>query len=362
MNTNVIEIENKVKNYIEKSIEYFDMSGVAVGIQISNSSPLTCAGFDEEYAFGYSDYDEKIALLPDDVFHFASVSKLFVSTSIMQLAANEKIDIDEKVLAYLPKFVMADERYKNITIRQMLSHTAGMPDVTDYHWNTPKTDEKALRDFVYSDEVKNGKLLHDPGEPVFIYSNMAYEILGHLIAEVSELSFEDYIAKNIFIPLAMRDSTFLTFLRDCEKTRMAAPHIKDEKKHIHKINIYPYNREHAPSSTLTSTLLDIKKWGRAHLEASLSTNNDCFFSNIPYKVVWYPIAEIPNVKEEMGLGWFIRKQDSYTLYGHEGSDDGFRSSFWICPELKLQITVLSNLDKAPVKKINKRLFEILTNK
>ena len=76
-----------------------------------------------------------------------------------------------------------------------------------------------------------------------------------------------------------------------------------------------------------------------------------------YEPVWKPQAEVPNNGEKMGIGWFIRKQLGHTLYGHEGSDDGFRASFWICPELDTVTVVLSNLSDAPVKKINKKLFE-----
>ena len=72
----------------------------------------------------------------------------------------------------------------------------------------------------------------------------------------------------------------------------------------------------------------------------------------------------------MGLGWFMRKQTvsagdgiqhTYQLLGHEGTDDGFRASFWICPELDLVTVVLSNLSGAPVKRINKRLFDTLVS-
>ena len=62
----------------------------------------------------------------------------------------------------------------------------------------------------------------------------------------------------------------------------------------------------------------------------------------------------------MGIGWFMREQTvdgkTYKLLGHEGTDDGFRASFWICPELGLVTVVLSNLSGAPVKRINKKLF------
>ena len=71
----------------------------------------------------------------------------------------------------------------------------------------------------------------------------------------------------------------------------------------------------------------------------------------------------------MGLGWFMREQTvtsddgisrTYRLCGHEGTDDGFRASFWICPELDMVTVVLSNLSGAPVKRINKKLFDRIT--
>ena len=59
----------------------------------------------------------------------------------------------------------------------------------------------------------------------------------------------------------------------------------------------------------------------------------------------------------------MREQDvagkSYQLYGHEGTDDGFRASFWMCPALDMVTVVLSNLSGAPVKRINKKLFHVV---
>ena len=130
---------------------------------------------------------------------------------------------------------------------------------------------------------------------------------------------------------------------------MAQPHQKAADRSIAAVEHYPYTRQHAPSSTLTSNIDDLLSWGRAHLTRSL-------YAADTYDKIWTPYAEVPNNGEQMGLGWFIRKQHGYTLYGHEGSDDGFRSSFWICPELGLVTVVLSNLSEAPVKKINKKLF------
>ncbi|MEG1585222.1 MAG: serine hydrolase domain-containing protein, partial [Anaerovorax sp.] len=156
-----------------------------------------------------------------------------------------------------------DERYKGMTIKQLLSHTAGMPDLQDYHWDFPETDEGALERFVRSDEVKKAHLLWGPEENRFAYSNIGFEILGVVIAHLSGLSFEEYVRRNIFVPFHMEDSTLLTFERNMDE--VCTPHMKDQKKHIVKEPFFPYNRAHGPSSTFTSNLGDLKKFGKGIL-------------------------------------------------------------------------------------------------
>ena len=80
--------------------------------------------------------------------------------------------------------------------------------------------------------------------------------------------------------------------------------------------------------------------------------------------MWQDKAIVPDTGEKMGLGWFIREVAGpdgkiYTLMGHEGSDDGFRTSFWICPQEKIGIALLCNLTDAPLKKLSNKLFKML---
>jgi CubicO group peptidase (beta-lactamase class C family) len=89
-----------------------------------------------------------------------------------------KIDLDAPVVRYLPYFRMSDERYKIVTVRQMATHTSGIPDVDDYGSDKPKYDEGALERYVRS--LSNLKLVFAPGEQ-FRYSNIAFEIMGDVI-------------------------------------------------------------------------------------------------------------------------------------------------------------------------------------
>jgi hypothetical protein len=87
---------------------------------------------------------------PLTVFHMASIVKPFVATAILQLADERKVDLDAPVVRYLPYFRLADQRYPSITVRQMVAHTSGMPDVSDYEWDRPQFDDGALEGYVRS--------------------------------------------------------------------------------------------------------------------------------------------------------------------------------------------------------------------
>ena len=288
----------------------------------------------------------------------ASVTKLFVGTAVLQLWERRLLQLDGFLTDYLPWFQMKDERYREITIRMLLNHTSGMPDVKDYKWDNPETDEGALERYVRSSEVKDAWLLWPPSEGRFAYSNIGYEILGVVIAAISEMTFEDYVRKNILEPCEMNNSTLLTFKRGIydESRRdksLCIPHEKDNENKFIRVAHFPYNRAHSPSSSLTSNLLDIEKWARACFDHRLLKKET-------QEMTWEKQAFIPNNGEYICLSWFRREQNGFVLYGHEGTDDGFRASFWICPERELSITVCSNISGAPVKKISKQVFDLLT--
>lgn len=338
-------MKDKVQEYLEKAHFYYDLPGLALGISLG---PAKEENF--TFAVGWQDAIKKLPLKENQVFHMASVTKLLVGTSLLQLWEKGLVDLDGLLTDYLPDFQMADGKYKEVTIRQMLAHTSALPDVEDYRWYDPEIDEGALARYVYSDGVRGAKLLGDPGGGSFAYSNIAYEALGLVIAQVSGQTFEAYVEENIFKPAAMADSDLLSFRRD--KASLVAPHYKDDDNHFQLVEHYPYNRAHGPSSTLTSTLGDMNNFAQVYMAGKL-------LGPKAMEEAWQEQATVPNNQEKICLAWFKREQGGHYLYGHEGNDDGFRSSFWICPDLNLSITVCCNLSRSPVKRINREIFQVL---
>lgn len=323
---------------------YYDLPGIVAGVGTGQK------GLEFVKSFGKKNVVTREPLKAKDIFHMASLAKLFTGTGIMQLWEKGLLDLDVPITRYLDWFRMSEPAGSQITIRQLLTHTSGMPDVQNYHWDEPQTDPDALRNYIQSDELQNARLLWPSDEKRFSYSNIGYDLLGLLIAQMSGMTFEDYMRQHIFEPLEMRDSTFLTFQRDM--SQICSPHSKNAANEVKPLDHYPYNRIHAPSSTLTSNVYDTAKWAVAHL-------NQRMLRPDTYQSVWKAFATVPNNGESICLSWFSREQNGYRLYGHEGSDEGFRSSFWICPALDCFIILCSNLSNAPLKTIGKNIFSLI---
>ena len=365
---------------LNEMMELNDLPGLAIGV--------SCGGERWTGARGTRDMVTKYPLETGDVFHCASVSKLFTSAAIMKLIDGGMLSYEDTLTHVLPDLNIEDVRAREIRIWQMLSHTAGIGDVDDYRWEEALTSDYALKDYVYSNEVRRLPLLWEPGKGGFRYSNIAYEILGHIVSIKGGIPYEDFVHQELMVPAGMKNSTMKTFerigvaegeecplitdlireqnasLEEGETTSpgnapMALPHEKAEDRTTVPVKYYPYTRAHGPSSTLTSTLDDLLTWGEKHIEGFLCKGNGSLLTDDAYAHIGYEYATVPNNGEKMGLGWFMGEKNGYRLYGHEGTDDGFRASFWICPAKEIAVAVLSNLSGAPVKKINRKIFERL---
>ena len=164
-----------LERFVRQVMDAFDVPGVAVGV--TQDGELVYTG-----AFGVKNIETGEPMRPDLVFHMASVSKPFVATAIMQLVERDALSLDTPVTDYLPYFKLNDDRYALVTIRQMLNHTSGMPDVEDYEWDRPQFDEKAAERYVRS--LQDQAMIAAPGE-LFRYNHFVIlpdEDLGLIVA------------------------------------------------------------------------------------------------------------------------------------------------------------------------------------
>jgi CubicO group peptidase (beta-lactamase class C family) len=235
----------------------------------------------------------------------------------------------------------------------MLSHTSGVPDTDEFFWHQPDYDDEALERYVRS--LTNEEMVAAPGER-YSYSNPAFDVLGDVIAKVSGESFEDYIKRHIFDPLGMHDSTFLR--REVAPNLATTPHFGVPPLVLP--DAYPYNRAHAPSSTLHSNAVDMGRWMLANLAHGTLDGRRILY-NTTYTELWRPVAVTGEEtwNEVSCLGWFRGTYRARSVVHHGGSDPGYFADKILLPDAQLGVIVMANAYSAPAWGITDAALDLL---
>ena len=161
-------------------------------------------------AYGFADREHNIPTQPDSLFRIASISKTFTATSVLKLIDEGRLTLDTKVFPLLdqlqpPGGTQPDPRLANITVHQLLQHTAG--------WDAERNDPllmapdaaRALN--IPAPAGPNDLIRYVMGKPLdfdpgsrFAYSNFGYEVLGRVIEKVTHIAYEDYVKLAILAP------------------------------------------------------------------------------------------------------------------------------------------------------------------
>ncbi len=326
------DLAKKLDEEVERLFRESDSPGLAVGV-VKDQELVYAKGF------GVTNLETGGEVTPRTLFHMASITKPFVATSIVQLLEQEKLSLDDPIVEHLPYFEMKDERYATLTIRQFLTHSSGMPDVEDYHWDEPEYDEGALERYVRS--LTDRELLFEPGER-FSYSNLAFEVLGDLIAKVSGQSFADYVKEHILLPLGMNDSSIL--IRDVDPALLANGHVQGDNGEVLVSEHYAYNRRHGPSSTLHSNVVDMSRWAIANMNRG-ELEGTRILDASSYELLWEPTVIVGirhRRRVRLGLSWFLSGFNEQPTVYHGGGDIGYRTNFLMAPDAGVAVIVLSN--------------------
>ncbi len=330
------ELSQTLEPALADLVQRHRLPGLALGV-VRDGKVLYAQGF------GEISRGSGREITTQSIFHLASVSKLFVATAVMQLAEAGKLELDAPLTKYIPYFRLAEEESKTITVRQALTHTSGFPDVRDYEWDKPQYDEGAAERYVRS--LAGEKMLFSPGKGSR-YSNMAFDTLGDVIAKVSGMPFEDYVQAHILEPLGMKSSSFIHAKTPEALRTQGHSTAFSERVDQAPCPVYPYNRRHAPSSTLNSNVTDMCRWALANL-ARGQLDGKRILTEQSYDVLWSRDDETPTI----GLAWFLDDLQGSVQVSHSGGDVGYSSLLSLLPAEGLAVIVLVNSDVAPVSQV-----------
>jgi len=241
-------LTEQIDSIVSHKMNQYNIPGLSIGL-VKNDAILYSKGYGVRSIVTHDQVTE------NTIFHTASISKLLTALAIMQLVEQKVITLNDKLIDLLPGLSYSDKRLEQITIKNLLNHTSGLPDIRNYHWDNNNQSDNTLTDYI------NGLTLNIESEPgsEYHYSNLGYNILGHIIEKMTSTTFDDYLKENILDKSGMNTSDFRYFkIADSLKT---TPHSRSWiTKNIHVRKNYPYTREHAASSTLNSSAKDLSKW------------------------------------------------------------------------------------------------------
>jgi CubicO group peptidase (beta-lactamase class C family) len=177
---------------------------------------------------------------------------------------------------------------------------------------------------------------------------MGYEILGDIIAKTSGQTFEAFVTDAIFRPLGMSSTSLL--LADIPSERRAQPTVRRDGPVFIRAPHFPYNRAHAPSSTLYSTADDMLRWLRANLNGG-ELDGKRILRAQTFRAMFSDGVERAKspIQSIQHLGWSTLVLDGIVVHGHGGHDAGFRSMMVFAPAARAAVVVMTNGDAENVK-------------
>jgi CubicO group peptidase (beta-lactamase class C family) len=275
----------------------------AVVVVVKDGQPLTMRGF------GYSDLAAQKPVDPElTLFRPGSVSKLFTWTAVMQLVQAGKLDLDKDVNAYLD-FKIPPKDGKSVTLRNIMTHTAGFSETAKYLIDFGEKKPNALGK-VLSRWVP--ERIYAPGE-MPAYSNYAASVAGYIVERVSGEPFDTYVQKHIFAPAGMTHSTFDQPVPANLKPLLSKGYKPgtDDPQPYEVIGM-------APAGALASSGADMGRFMIAHLNHALLNPAT---AQLMYANANKPFSALP----AMALGFYHEDRNGLNIVGHGGDTVFFHS-------------------------------------
>lgn len=321
--------------------------------------------------FGMTSIDENRSIVtPETIFSIQSITKSFTASALVHLEQETDFCLDAPVVKYLPYFRTKHGPYDQITMRHLLSHTAGFPedlwlvlslDPHFYAFTKNMPEYKAMHEQFPKEKIAtiqtreditryfaNVRLVASPGER-FAYCSDAYVIASDVLEKVSGMCWEDYVKKHILQPLQM-DRTFINPTFSSSENDVADYYLKTIGQSI--AVPLPENPLGAPVGYIYSTANDLSTYLIHHMDKSGK---------------WLTTSSLRNMQTALakreeglsyGLGWTIREQHDLHVVEHAGQSLGVSSFVAMVPEHQFAIVLLCNTDQIPLANVCKKMIRM----
>ena len=279
--------------------------------------------------YGYADVASRRRVSDETLFRVGSISKLMTWTAVMQLVEQGKIDLDADINQYLD-FTIPAAFGKPVTMRQLMTHTAGFEDGIRGLWTTPAEVEQ-LRAYLVD---RMPQRIFAPGT-VAAYSNYGAVLAGYVVQRVSGEPFNTYVARHITAPLAMLRTTFVQPLGPELAPLMSSSYDRASR------DARPFEVMLAPAGSLTTSGTDMARFMLAFLQGGTLDGQQILKPEtvaLMHARQWAPDPR----ENATGLGWLGGRYNGHTLIGHGGDTLFFHANMDLIPHAQTGLFVVYN--------------------
>jgi len=285
--------------------------------------------------YGYADVaTERLMDADQTILRTGSVAKLFVWSSIMQLAEQDKLDLHTDVNQYLDGFQIPDTYPEPITLAHLMTHTAGFEDKSVGMMRASTNDLEPLENYLAS---RIPARVFRPGQ-VTAYSNYGAALAGHIVEKVSGQPFEEYVEQNILTPLGMLHTTFRQPVPDALAVEMASGYLFDGKSYVEQ----PFETvEIAPAGSASASVNDMAKFMLMHLSGGV-LNGKRIFQKETSQEMLQPHFHNDSRLTGAAYGFYQLRVNNRMLLTHAGDLAYFRTQVFLLPEDNMGFYVVYN--------------------
>jgi len=305
---------DELDDFINAQLRSQRIPGLALAV-IKDGEVVKAAGY------GVADRTSGAAVTTETVFKIGSISKPILATAVMRLVQEGRIRLDAPVRTYLQD---APSTWDSITVRHLLSHTAGLVrDADDFDPLKPQPTSGQIRASAYRQSIRS-----KPGERMS-YSNMGFAVVAELIGAVAGCPYEEYVEEHLLKPAGMTATHLYTRTDAPQRARGYS----DNDKLLAAVDWVAV----PASGSYQSTVRDL-----AALDRALSS--DTILTEDTRRLMWSPVVLSDGTAAQAGLGWGLGPFAGRRRISHSGGLPGFVSQYWRFPDERLTIVLLINLD------------------
>lgn len=298
--------------------------------------------------FGMADRANSVPVNRNTVFNIGSISKTYCATAIMLLVDEGKVNLDEPVTSYIPEFTMADERYRDITVRMLLNHSSGLPGGNYANSFGFQYHNAFLSETLTA--LSRSHLKHRPGERA-VYCNDGFTLAEIIVERVSGQKYSQFLADRIFAPQSLK-RTGLSVGHRPDASQQVIARYYDSKARLEPLEVVAF----LGSGGLSATAEDLCRFADTFSQTGKPLLSGASLAEMQKNQPAEFWGKLRKPMVSFGLGWDFTELPNYkaqglAVLGKSGGTGHYTSMLYTLPAHRISVAVMGTNPTSPSQEI-----------